>query len=945
MDRIARELRNHIEFGPFTLDVSERRLERNGVPVKLGSRALDVLSVLTQNAGQIVQKREIFDYVWPGRIVEENTLRVHIKDIRKALEDGEHNRYIVNVPGRGYGFLIPGEKARVATHIQQFKSKVIQHLPPCQQQVFGRDEAIDAVSTLLIDTRFITLHGPGGVGKTTLAAKVAHAIAHRFDDGAFFIDLGLLTDAKYVPAALCSTLGLLSPSDDPSITLIHTLRDRHMLIVLDCCEHLIDIVATLAERIFEWAPGVSLLATSREPLRVNGEHIYSVGPLELPSDDQELSTEEILASPAVSFFVQHAKASGPTCEFNATNAKIACQICRRLDGIALAIELAAMRAGMHGIYETADLLESHLQLEWKGRRTASRRHQTLYAMLDWSHELIGDAERRVLRRLSIFVGAFALDDAMAVACDVNITGVHVIEILSDLVAKSLVASYTDGRVIQYRLLDTTRDYVHDKLVEAGEEHSTSHRHAMHCKDFLLRTSQEPSGVVLAEQRRKRASFLGNTQEALKWCFSPAGDKRLGVELAAAASPLFIEHSLVGECRHWAKQALMCMDSDILGGPLELQLQGALGHSLMFTVGNDDDVKRALKRSLQIAGKVSNPYAEFKLLSHLHMYYRRVGEFGRLLPISSRALEIASFLQDPVAVAAAHVLFGVSHHLVGDQEKALFHAQDPIHLHPTVRQVTPGHYAFHPAPQITIARALWLHGQPDQAAQVANRLTAQLAPNMDAVTCGIALIWGTWVQAWVGNWEAVDRNASRLIELSEQHGLKPYLAVGIGFQGQIAIEGGDIDIGITLLRESVRSLRMYRYELYAPELSCALALSLAARGMPDQALPVIDDTLKRVQHLGGAFSMPELLRVRGEVLVKAADEHGAAAMFEQAIALADDHAALAWRLRAAASSAKLRLKQGQGHNAIEALREAYGQFKEGFATTDLKTAKLLIDEAR
>jgi len=945
MEQNGRKTRDHVEFGPFTLVVSERRLERNGVPVKLGSRALDILSLLTQKPGQIVQKRELLDHVWPGMVVEENTLRVHIKDIRKALEDSEHSRYIVNVPGRGYGFLLPEEKASITSHKQPSAPAGGQHLPPRPRRIIGRDDAIQAVTELVLDKRFVTLHGPGGIGKTTMATVVAHAIAPHFEDGAFFIDIGTLTEPGFVPAVLCSTLGLLSSSDDPSTALIDFLKTRQALIVLDCCEHLIDVVADLAERIFQWAPDVCLLATSREPLRVNGEHVYSVGPLELPSEDRELTAEEILASPAVAFFVQHAQASGPLCEFNASNAKLALQICRRLNGIALAMELAAMRAGMHGLDETANLLNSHLQLEWKGRRTASRRHQTLYAMLNWSHDLISEDERRVLRRLSIFVGAFVLDDAQKVASDDQITSVQVIEILAQLVAKSLVSSYTEDQVVRYRMLDTTRAYAHDKLVEAGEAHATSWRHALHCKDFLLRTSPEPTGVVLAEHRRIRAAFLGNAREALKWCFSADGDKQLGVELAAAAVSLFIELSLIGECRRWAEQGLNWMNPGVRGGQLELQLQGALGHSLMFTVGNDDQAQMALKRGLQIVSSISNPRAEFKLLSHLHMYYRRTGELRKLPVISERAWAIATYLQDPVALAAAHVLYGVSYHLLGDQKQARTHVDDLIHRDPIVQRVLPGHFAFHRPPQILIARALWLQGYPDKAVRVARRVTSQLAPSMDAVTSCIALIWATSVFVWVGDWEAVEENANRLINLTERHGLKPYLSIGRGLLGQVALARHDLDIGISMLREAVSSLQRDRYELYSPELSCALALSLALRGRPDQALAIIDETMERVTKFGGAFSMPEILRIRGEVLIKAADERGAITMFANASTLAEDHGALGWRLRAETSLARVSLRQGKEAIAIYRLQETFERFNEGFNTMDLKIAKALIDQTK
>ncbi|MEM5300241.1 winged helix-turn-helix domain-containing protein, partial [Burkholderia sp. JPY481] len=873
-----------IEFGPFKLFVLERRLERRGVPVKVGSRALEILTVLTQNAGQIVDKRVLLDRVWPGMIVEENTLRVHIRDLRKTLEDGVgDNRYIVNVPGRGYGFLVREADSPAVTEAPLSHATVSERLPPRPQAVVGRDDAVATAAALLLGKRFVTLHGPGGVGKTTIATVVAHDLDRHFDGATFFIDLGTITDAEFVPVVLASTLGLLLPSEDAATTLIRSLRNRRLLLILDSCEHVIDAVADLAERMFRWAPDVSLLATSREPLRVEGEHIVSVGPLELPTDAGELSTDEILASPAASFFVQRAQASGPWFEPSASNARLIVQICRKLDGIALAIELAAMRAGMHGLHETAELLHSSLQLEWKGRRTASRRHQTLNAMLDWSHDLISEAERRVLRRLSIFVGRFTLEDAQVLAADDQIPGLRVVDLLDQLVAKSLVSFHASEQGTRYRLLDTTRAYARTKLVESGEESSTSCRHAAHCLVFLRRTCAGPSaGPALARHRNARAAWLGNVRAALQWCFGPDGDRQLGVELAAAASSLFIDLSLVSECRRWAEQALRWLDMLDRGNRLELDLQAALGHALMFTIGNDDQVQTALDRGLQIARDISDPFAEFRLLGQLHIFCSRTGQFERLLPICDRLWELAALLQDPVPVAAAHVMSGVSFHLLGDQQRARSHLEDPVHQTDVVRQVGPGHFALHHNPQIIIMRALWLQGHPDRAVHTARTLVAQLAPERDAVKFAIALIWATYVHKWLGDWAAVEANASRLIDHAERYGLQPYLTVGAALRGKILIARGDLDGGIDLLRDAVRKLRADRYEFYTPELCCALALALAARGRPDQAAPIIDETFERVQRHGGAYSMPELLRVRGEVHAAAADESGAARLFEQAI---------------------------------------------------------------
>nr|WP_176936328.1 winged helix-turn-helix domain-containing protein [Massilia sp. PDC64] len=922
------------------LIASQRRLERDGTPVKIGSRALEILIVLMERAGEIVGKREILDRVWPGLVIEENTLRVHIKELRRTLDDGTGDtRYIVNVPGRGYSFLLPGQNT--VPPVPRPRLKTAGSLPPRPHRIIGRDGAIGTVAGLVLDKQFVTLHGPGGIGKTTIATAAAHLLAPHYEHAILFVDLATLTDAEFLPTVLNSMLGLLSSTEDPSTTLIRFLADRRLLIVLDSCEHIVDAVAVLAERIVQWAPGVSLLATSREPLRADGEYVHRVEPLALPQEDREPSTAEILASPAVEFFVQHAQASGPPFALDTSNARVVFEICRKLDGIALAMELAAMRVGMHGLHETAQLLDSHLRLAWKGRRTASRRHQTLNAMLDWSHDLISEAERKVLRRLAIFVGSFSLEDIKAVATDDDITDLQVIAVLDQLVAKSLVAPQAGELPARYRLLDTTRAYAYEKLVAAGEEATTARRHAAHCAAFLRCTAADHEGAVADEHRRARDLHLGNVRAALKWCFAPGGDRGLGVALAAAASALFIELSLINECRRWTEQALDCLDETDRGGLLELELQAALGHALMFSAGNNEHVRSALEHGLHIARMVCDPYAEFKLLSRLHMFYRRTGALDRLLPINHRLAKIAAQLDDPVALAAAHVWFGASHHLLGHHKEALAHLENPVHQAAAIQQVAPSHFAFHHPPPLVTARALWLLGQGDQAVALARQVAGQLTPATDAVTTGITLIWATSVHVWTRDWETVQANADRLIRHAEQHGLAPYLHVGIGLRGETMLARGDVAGGIDLLQQALKGLRLHHYEGYTPELVCTLALALVARGQPGQALPLVDDTLARVQRHGGAYSLPELLRVRGEIILATGDDEHAAAMFAQAGALAASQGAQGWQLRALTSLARLRSRQGDGTAAVRALAAAYRSFREGLDTPDLKAAAALL----
>lgn len=371
------------------------------------------------------------------------------------------------------------------------------------------------------------------------------------------------------------------------------------------------------------------------------------------------------------------------------------------------------------------------------------------------------------------------------------------------------------------------------------------------------------------------------------------------------------------------------------------LMAALGQSMMMTSGNGDQVQGILERALKIAVALHDHHSELRLLSRLHLYYRRTAEFRRLLPISIRAAHIAQKLADPVAATAAHVLLGVAQHLVGDQAEAAAHLEAlPPHA-PGFPRIGSSHFAFHRGPLIGLARVLWLQGHPDRAVAVASRLTSAPASYPDVVTFCIALIWGVSVFQWIGDGATVEASAERLIDHATRYALEPYKAVGLGLKGQVLLRCGEVDRGVDLLRSAVVCLQAEHYELYTPEFSCALAESLAMTGYIDRALVTINDSIRRVDANGSAFNMPELLRIKGEFLVKAGDYQAAEDHFRQSIAMADRQSALSWRLRAVTSLARLRLRHRNVSGARTAVLATYEQFAEGFETADLKAARFIL----
>ncbi|WP_262047211.1 ATP-binding protein [Bradyrhizobium sp. Bra78] len=932
-----------VSFGPFSL--RSRLLEKDGLPVRLGSRAMDILRLLVSRAGEVVPKDEILGYAWSGLSVEEISLRVHVAELRKVLGDGKSGaRYITTIPGRGYCFVAPVrrvERAEVSALASRAPQKAAPppSLPHRLDRMVGREDAVAELTARLLRDRFVTLRGPGGIGKTTVATAIAHDMCDTFDGNVHFLEFGPLKDAALVASTVAAALGLVVHHDDPSGSIVNFLRGRRLLLVLDSCEHVIDEVARLAENIYREAPGIVILATSRESLLVEGEQIFELVSLPGPPQGTRLNAGEVLAYPAARLFVDRAVAAGHRDDITDADAEILSRICGKLDGIALAIELAAARVGLYGLREMADLLDSRLQLEWRGRRTAPPRQQTLSATLDWSFGLIGESERIVFQRLAVFAGNFTLKGAIAVAAG-EAPEEGVVHALEQLVAKSLVSALPDGASRRYRLLDATRAYAMQKLADGDQANEIARRHALYVQRALEAGMRDHGGTDHASLVQERVSLLADARAALQWSYANDDGAGLRVPLAAGCTRLFVELNLLSEARIWSDRALATLDNADRGGRWELELQSTLGHALMFTERNSEQAEAALRRGLELAEALSDHANTFRLLSRLNMFYRRTGGYRHLVPTALHAERIARLIGDIAGIAGSKALLGVSYHLAGDQVAAEAHLDQGVRDDAALRGTQPGHFAYSRTPQIPLARVLWLRGFPDRALECVRPLVGASAPR-DAVMHCIALCWSASVFGWVGDWSSVETMTGRLSAHAGMHGLVPYEAVATGFRAQAMIGRGEVTGGIDLLRSALPRLHADRYELYASAFASDLCRGLVSLGRLTEGAQVLHETIDRVVQEGGAFDMPELLRLRGELEARGGNLEAAEADLVASITLAEQQGALSWRLRAETSLAQLRVRQGV-QAPLERLAETYARFSEGFETADLIAARRMLN---
>jgi predicted ATPase len=728
------------------------------------------------------------------------------------------------------------------------------------------------------------------------------------------------------------------------------LAGRRLLLVLDTCEHVISAAAALAEGVLGAGGTLGLLATSREPLRAEGEWVYPVPPLTVPTEDTE-DADDPLCYGGVRLFVERLRAAEPHFAPDRRSAAMIAAICRRLDGIPLAIELAAARAAVLGVNEVATHLDDRFRILVGGRRTALPRHQTLRATLDWSYELLSEPERVILRRLAVFAGVFRLEAASAVIASPEIAPAEVVDGIANLVAKSLVALVAGGTVARYRLLDTMRAYGLEKLAECGECQWLARRHAEHCRDLIERAEAEWEIRPTAAWPAEYAAEIDNLRAALDWAFSPDGDAQIGVALTAAAVPSWMQLSLLEECRGRVEQALAVLAT--IAEPdarQEMKLLAALGASRLYTRGGVPEVASAWTKALELAKSLGDLEYQ-KRVWGLWSFHVNGVDYRTALSLAHRFASLAATSHDPDDRFVGERMIGISHHNLGDQQSARIHIERAL-ADSTAPGLERQFIRLQLDPRVTarvhLARILWLQGFPDRAVREAEHSANDARATEHAISFSYALHRAACpVVLWNGDLEAAGHYADMLLDHAKRHALVHWQLYGWGYQGAVAIRRGDIATGLRLLRSCFKELG--ETGITAPRFMRFAAVDMAeglgkAREIAD-GLTVIQDAIARAERTEELWQFPELLRAQGELLLLPGALRDAAAAedyFRQALDWARRQGALSWELRTAASLARLLRDQRCSAEALALLQPVYDRFTEGFETADLKTAKALLD---
>jgi predicted ATPase/DNA-binding winged helix-turn-helix (wHTH) protein len=945
--------RRVISFGPFRLVAAQRLLLEGDKPVRLGGRAFDILTALVERAGEVVGKEELIARTWPNIFVDEANLKIQVGALRRALGDGQgDNRYVATVAGRGYNFVAPirEEEQSRAPPSAAITPAAPHNLPFAVTRMIGREEIAATLVAQLLDQRLVTVVGPGGIGKTTVALAVAERMIGAYEHGVWMVDLAPLRDPGLVPSAVATVLGLETRIEDPLPGLVAALRDRRLLLLLDSCEHVIDAAAGLVAAVLSGTPVVTILATSREPLGVQGERVHRLGPLNSPEPSPGLTATEAAAFPAVRLFVELVTAIVEDFALTDANASRVVAICRRLDGLPLAIEFAASRFDAFGIEGLAACLDESLLLSGTQRRATVPRHRTMQAVIDWSYGLLSDDEQRFFRALGIFAGGFTGEAVAAVAMDAAMAGADAIHRLADLVAKSLVVADVSGAKPRFRLLGTTRANALEKLATSGERDAVARRHAEFYRQLFARAEAEAPSRTTSDWLAAHAPEIDNLRAALDWAFSPGGEVSTGIALTAEAVSLWIRLSLLEECRGRARQALGALGTEPAEDPREaMRLHAALGASSPEA----SEIVAAFTKTLGIARRLGDHEYQLRALRGLYFYHAASGRFRSAHPFAREFHALALLGSDRTNLMFGERMMGVAEHYVGDQMNARRHLEQVLALDDVsdqgrdvsrVMDVLRFGTDLRVSTRVFLARVMWLRGYADQAARMVEESLNEAEGTSYAVTrCYVLALAACPIAFWMGDDAAAARHVAMLVNLSRRYALPQWAAFGDRFGRVLAVRAGGLNGGSPRWSSGEEGRIDPNFSFRTLTALTQLAEALGEVGRIDEGLALLEAGIEQFEP--NCFT-PELVRLKGELslLQGMPDAEGSAEIcFRRALHEARGYGAMSWELRAATSLARLLRSQERPTDGVAVLRPMYERFTEGFDTADLRTARALLDE--
>ncbi|MBY3348843.1 ATPase [Rhizobium laguerreae] len=870
------------QFGDFRLLPEAQALLYKGQSVALGGRGFDILTLLVARAGEVVSKADLFSHVWPDYIVHEHNLKVNVGNLRRSLAELDPSgEYIATIAGRGYKFVAAVENDRPAAARPTTSSTRHHTAPPQVRQLLGRDDAIRQVSEEIDLPGYVTIVGPGGAGKTSLAVTVAQQSCGE-DQAIAFVDLSTVTDPRFVVPAIASALGISLGLDDPIAGVIDVLRSNKLLLIIDNCEHVIAMAATIVERISAEAPGARILVTSREPLRTRHEQIHFLSGLAYP-DQTALSSTDAMQFPAIRLFISKACGAGvsePTEDY----VRSVVSICARLDGLALAIELAAGTASVLAPSSLEGLFKDGFDAMGRGARDAPLRHQSLEATLDWSYRLLPDREAILLDLLSVFSGRFGADDAEAMYSAGALEPMAGRDALSQLVAKSLLSAQHDGATMHYRMAESTGTYAARRLFGSPYREKAKRQFAIRIRDKLQIAEREWSSQTSREWLGKYRSQIDDVRAAIGWAFDPAGDAELGVELVVSALPLWQELSAFREMLAAIDTASANSAALSALAPLgRVKLSTAQAWAMTLARHMHPQTSDAWRESIFHASGSQD--AEFQIRSvcgqAVFLAYsgrprtalRSMKDFAAAMGLDWAAAPDGKRLLAHIKIYAGE-LESASHHLHalmndwGSLEEGRGLSRFQVDLPVAIR--------------LSQAFLSWLQGDPERASSLAGSAVDRAADLDHMISLGNAISLAALPIAFVeGDLETASQLQRQLTEVSRRESVGIYEGTATFFAGAIRSARGD-KAGFAVMQDSITGLLRGSWRARVPFYRSLLAEAYIAAGEMQLAENSLRAVLGEIGIREERWWHPDLWRVAGMIEVGKARPHQAKRYFQKSL---------------------------------------------------------------
>ncbi|CAA2109455.1 ATP-binding protein [Variovorax paradoxus] len=909
-------------FGPFIVWETQRRIERLGEAVRLGSRSFELLLQLVKRVGEVVSKDELLSTVWAGVVVEEASVRVQMSALRKALGEPDENddcvEWISNIPLRGYRFNgavrreVSHPAARDAAPAEAPRAPAFTRLPVRLTRLIGREADVLRVLAALEGGRLVTMVGPGGMGKTRAAIRAAECLQAERSMQTAFVDLSTLVSPDHVLGTMARALGAPADAPDTMQTIHQRLAGRDALLLVDNCEHVVDALAPLIDGLLAALPRLRVLATSREAFRMEGEHVLRLAALAVPGTEQ-LTLAEAVQSPAVELLVERAQAAGSRA-FEDRDAPLLARIARQVDGIPLAIELVAARLGVQSIGDLALRLNDHMRLYSVGNGAVLPRHRTLAAALDWSIALLNDAELQLLRRLSVFRGRFDVESALRIA-DGRMDAEAAFDALISLVNKSLVAFDNNDGVAPYRLLDTTRGYAGALLSRSGEAPALQRRHADLMHDLMGTATAQLGELGVHAWTERHAHRLDDVRAALDACLAQPDDAHAGAALTIASAPLWFHVSQIEEYRDRVRSAIACVE----GRPepdaeTAAWLQVALANALFHTRGPSPEMNEACERAL--AGALSVDAFALELQARWGMCVLLVGRGDHVAALrqAERLAALARTTQDPTTLNLCHRIVSLTSHFSGNFAAAAHSAEAAMRTGASGVQRTRGNVFqidARVAAHVLLARTVWIQGDAPRALEAARRAVAHARADGNAISLCFALFGACPVALWSGELALAREWIPLMLDEAQRRGFVYWHRWAQCFSLGLEAAQAEGEARERHVREVAAQLAGFA----APQKD--MLVTLCADWFDDEMVT-------RAWSGSGQWNAAEVWRAAGRRSERRGLPGEAEAFYTKAIATARQQGATGWELRAACNLARMWHRTGRTCESVALLGELCGR---------------------